>query len=61
MSNKVKYIDIKNCRHYFFNDIFNIKHFDRNNIKIYEKSYKKYFYLLHWIHDGQRFEIRKTL
>ena len=39
MSNKVKYVDIKNRTHYFFNDVINIKHFDSNNIKIDEKSY----------------------
>ena len=40
MSNKVKDIDTKNCRYYFFNDYINIKSFDSNNIKIDEKSYK---------------------
>ena len=40
MSNKVKDIDIKNRTYYFFDDIINIKHFDLNNIKIDEKSYK---------------------
>ena len=40
MSDKVKYIDIKNHRYYFFNDIINIKNFDPSNIKIDEKSYK---------------------
>ena len=39
MSNKFKDRDIKNCRSYFFSDI-NIKNFDSNKIKIYEKSYK---------------------
>ena len=33
MSNKVKDIDIKNRAYYFFNDMINIKYFDRNNIK----------------------------
>ena len=28
MSNKVKYMDIKNRTYYFFNDIINIKNFD---------------------------------
>ena len=32
MSNKSKYIDIKNHTYYFFNDIINIKMFDPNNI-----------------------------
>ena len=41
MSNKFKDIDIINFRYYFFNDIFDIKIFDPNNIKIDEKSYKK--------------------
>ena len=40
MSNKVKDIDIKNRTYYFCNDIMNIKTFDANNIKIYEKPYK---------------------
>ena len=40
MNNKVKYTDIKNCTHYLFNDVINIKIFDPNNIKLDEKSYK---------------------
>ena len=42
MSNKVKYIDIKNQTYYFFN-IINIKNFDPGKIKIGEKSYKNIF------------------
>ena len=38
MSNKVKDIDIKNHRYYFFDDIINIKNFDLNKNKIDEKS-----------------------
>ena len=34
MSNKVKYISIKNCTYYFFDGIINIKFFDPYNIKI---------------------------
>ena len=60
MSNKVKDIDIKNRTYNFFNDIINIKNFDSNNIKIDEKSYKKYSHLLHQIHNDQRFEICKN-
>ena len=37
---EVKDIDIKNRTYYFFNDIINIKNFERNNIKIDEKSSK---------------------
>ena len=37
MSNKIKDIDIKNCRYYFFDNIINIKNFDPNKIKIDEK------------------------
>ena len=44
-------MDIKNRTFYFFDDIINIKNFDPNDIKIDEKSYKKYFYLLYWILD----------
>ena len=40
MSNKVKDINIKNHKYYFFDGIINIKDFDLNNIKIDEKSYK---------------------
>ena len=40
MSNKVKELDIKNQTYYFFDDIINIKDFDPNNIKMYEKSNK---------------------
>ena len=40
MSNKIKDIDIKKHKYYFFDDIINIKNFDPNNIKIDEKSYK---------------------
>ena len=40
MSNKIKDIDIKNHRYYFFDDIINIKDFDPNNTKIDEKSQK---------------------
>ena len=42
MSNKVKYIDIKNQTYYFFN-IINIKNFDPGKIKIGEKSHKNIF------------------
>ena len=37
MSNKVKEIGMKNLTYYFFNDIFNIKNFDLNNIEIDKK------------------------
>ena len=40
MSNKVKYIEIKNRTNYFFDDIMNIKNFGSNNIEIDQKSYK---------------------
>ena len=40
MSNKFKDISIKKHTYYFFNDIINIKNFDRNNIKTDEKSCK---------------------
>ena len=52
MSNKVKDIGITNCTHLFFSDIVNIKNLDLNYIKIDEKSYKKYSYLLYWIHKN---------
>ena len=40
MSNKAKYIDMKNRRYYFLSTIINIEHFNLNNIKIDKKSYK---------------------
>ena len=54
MSNKVKDINIKNRTYYFFNDIINIENFDLNDIKIDEKTYKIYSYLLHWTRDNQK-------
>ena len=38
--NSVKEIDIKNHKHYFFNDLINIKNLDPNKIKI-DKSHSK--------------------
>ena len=40
MSNKVKDKEIKSCTYYFFDDIIDVKCFDSNKIKIYEKSFK---------------------
>ena len=40
MSNKVKDINIKNRKYYFFKDIINIENFDPNNIKVDKKSYE---------------------
>ena len=40
MSNKVKYIDTKNRKYYFFNDLIYIKNFDQNKSKIYKTSCK---------------------
>ena len=36
----IKNKSIKSRTYYFFDDTINIKDFDPNNIKIYEKSYK---------------------
>ena len=47
MSNKVKDIDIKDWKYYFFNDIVNIENLKSNNIKIDEKSYK--YILIYYI------------
>ena len=60
MSNKVKNINMKNRTYYFSNDIINIKNFGLNNIKI-DEVIKKYSYLLYWICDDQKFEIRKKI
>ena len=40
MSNRFKDRDIKNYTYYFFNDIINVRNFDRNKIKVEEKSYE---------------------
>ena len=50
MSNKFKDINIKSRTYYFFDDIINVKHFDSNNIKIDEKSYKDIlFYYIRYV------------
>ena len=61
MSNKVKGTDIKNPTYYFFNDIVNIKKFNQHKIKIDQKPYKKYSYLLYWICDNLSLEMHKNL
>ena len=38
--NGLKEINIKNCMHYFFEEMINIKNPDSYNIKIEEKSFK---------------------
>ena len=48
MSNKVKNTDIKNRICYLFNDAFNLKYFDPNNIKIDKKSYKNILIYYIW-------------
>ena len=53
MCHKVKDIDLKNQAYYFFNDIINIKNFDRNLIR-------RCFYLLRWICNNKIFEICKN-
>ena len=35
---------IKDCAYYFFEDMFNNKNLDTNNIKIVQKSYKNIAY-----------------
>ena len=40
MSDKIKNIDIENRIYHFFNDMVNIENFDRNNIKLDQKTYK---------------------
>ena len=40
MSNKVKYVDMKNPTYYFFNNMINTKNFNLNNIKLGETSCK---------------------
>ena len=37
---RVRVINIKNCTHYFFDDITSVKNLDPNNIKINRKSCK---------------------
>ena len=47
----IKEIDIKNQTYYFFDSIINIKDFDPNLLKI-DKIVRKYWYLLHWLHQS---------
>ena len=54
MSNKVKDIDVKSRRNYFFNDIINTKNFYLNNSKIDEKSEKIFLFTtfdMQWFED----------
>ena len=48
MSNNVKNTDIKYRTCYLFNDAFNLKYFDPNNIKIDKKSYKNILIYYIW-------------
>ena len=40
MNGKIKYVDIKSCTYYFFDDIINIKSVDLSTIEINEKPCK---------------------
>ena len=54
MSNKVKDIDMKSRRNYFFNDIINRNNFHLNNSKIDEKSLKIFLFTtfdMQWFED----------
>ena len=53
-----KDVNIKKHIYHLFDNAINTKDFDPNNIKIDEKSCKKY--LLHCICDDQKFEICKN-
>ena len=46
----VKLIDIKSRTYYFYNDMVDIKKRDSNLLKIDKKSYKRHWYLQHWIY-----------
>ena len=48
----IEEINIKNWTYYFFNDMINIKDSDSSLLKIDKKSYKKYWYLQHWVHHN---------
>ena len=50
----VKQIDIKNRTYYFYNDMIDIKTFDSSLLRIDKKSYKKHWYLQHWIYYKQK-------
>ena len=49
----IKEINIKNRTYYFFDDAINIKDFNLNLLKTDKKSYKKYWYLLHWAYHNE--------
>ena len=42
---EVKQINIKNQTCYFYNDMINLKDFERNLLKTDKKSYKKHWHL----------------
>ena len=41
----IKQINLKNCKHYFLNDMSNIKSFDSSLLKKDKKSYKNICYI----------------
>ena len=41
----IKQINIKNCKHYFLNDMSNIKSFDSSLLKKDKNSYKNICYI----------------
>ena len=49
MSNNAKEVEIRNQTYYLFDDIINIKSFDRNNIKTGENSYKNFIYYIGYV------------
>ena len=54
MSSKIKDVNIKNERYYFYDKIINVKIFDPININIIKR------HLQHLICDNQRFKIHKN-
>ena len=55
----VKDLNIKTQTYCLFRDIINMKEFDPNNVKIYEKSYKNIL-ICHITYNYERFKIRKS-
>ena len=49
---EAKQINIKNRTYYFYNDMISYRNFEWNLLKTDKKSYKKHWYLQHWLHNN---------
>ena len=56
-----KQINILNPTYCFFNDTINIKNFDQNLMKIYQKLMEKHLCLLHQIHQNENIRMKNVI